>query len=97
MTIFTAIMNHRHFSEGLAPYDSLFTNHHCAKFSLRMRNCPSGMSGKELGYGVLAGVGAFGASLALYKGVQYIYNRAKQKVKRIANRYFVSVRLVSIA
>ena len=45
-------------------------------------NLCSIMSGKELGCGVLVGVGAFAASLALYKGVQYIRNRAKEKVNK---------------
>lgn len=46
----------------------------------RMRNLITGVmafQGRELGYGVLAGVGAFAASLALYKGMQYIRNRDK--------------------
>lgn len=34
-------------------------------------------SGKEIGYGVLAGVGAFAASFAVYKGVQYLCNKWK--------------------
>lgn len=50
--------------------------------SLRMRNLfEAGMSRQELSYGIVAGVGAFAASLAVYKGVQYIYERAtKEKV-----------------
>ena len=34
-------------------------------------------SWRELGCGLLAGIGAFTASLAIYKGVQYVRNRGK--------------------
>jgi len=36
--------------------------------------------GKEIGYGVLAGVGAFAASFAVYKGVQYLRNKCKARM-----------------